>query len=435
MSFCANSLRQMTAHRRKKLLESLTDAEAATLLYDWPFWAREAQVAPPDKNWAHWLILAGRGFGKTRTGAEWVRTLAEGGQAERIALVAPTSADARDVMIEGESGLLSICPPWNRPVYEPSKRKLTWPNGAAATCYSADEPERLRGPQHDAAWCDELCAWRYGDAAWDMLMFGLRLGDRPRTCITTTPKPTDLLKRLMADPKVHVTHGTTYDNLDNLAVTFKDTILTKYEGTRLGRQELDAEILDSVPDALWTRDVIEAARIQLGPNGFDRLVVAVDPPITQTGDECGIVGVGSLGEKAFVVADDSAAGLSPQGWARRAVSLYHRLGADRLVAEVNQGGDMVSTILREVDPNISVRTVHASRGKLARAEPVAALYEQGRVSHVGAFPALEDQLTAFTSDFDRARMGYSPDRLDALVWAITDLMLDRAGPARIRSLV
>lgn len=425
-------MRSLTKEQRQRFLSSLTPTEAAALKFDWPFWARPNQVAPKG-GWRHWLILAGRGFGKTRTGAEWVRALVEGGKARHIALVAPTMNDARAVMVEGESGLLAICPPWARPRFEPSKRLLTWPNGAVATLYSAEEPERLRGPQHDAAWADELCAWRMGEAAWDMLMFGLRLGESPRTVVTTTPKPVPVLKRLIADAHVHVTRGSTFDNLDNLAPAFARDIVRRYEGTRLGRQELLAEILEDVPGALWSRAGLEACRADAAP-ALCRLVVAVDPPASsgEKADECGLVaaGLGADGH-AYVLADDTSRGLSPHGWAARAVALYHRLKADRIVAETNQGGAMVAALIAQVDPGVPVRAVHATRGKVVRAEPVAALYEQGRVHHAGAFPALEDQMCAFTPE---GLSGASPDRVDALVWAITELMLKPKFTPNIREL-
>jgi len=430
----ANSFRALSEAERAEIIADLTEEEALVLLYDWGFWAREQQLAPKG-DWTNWLILAGRGFGKTRTGAEWVRSLVEQKQASRIAIIAPTAADARDTMVEGESGLIAISPPWNRPSYEPSKRRLTWPNGAMATLFSADEPERLRGPQHDAAWCDELCAWRYADAAWDMLAFGLRLGDHPRTCITTTPKPTKLLKRLMTNPCTNITKGTTYDNLDNLAGPFRE-IIKAYEGTRLGRQELNAEILSDLPGALWSRDMFDQMRLQEAPT-LNRIIIAVDPPVStgEKADECGIIAAGTddrgLG---YVLSDYSAQGLSPTAWASRAVAAYHEMRADRVVAEVNQGGDMVETIMRQIDPSVPFRAVRATRGKTVRAEPISALYERGLVHHVGTHPELEDQMCAFTSDFDKSRMGYSPDRVDALVWALTDLMMKQTSSGTLRKL-
>lgn len=378
-------------------------------------------------------MLAGRGFGKTRAGAEWVRGLVEAGVAKRIALIAPTLHDARAVMVEGDSGLLAISPPWFKPVYEPSKRTLTWPNGAVATLFGAEEPERLRGPQHDAVWCDELCAWKQAETTFDMMLFGLRLGRAPKALITTTPKPIPILKRLVSNPKTRITKGTTFDNLKNLAPGFARDIVARYRGTRLGRQELNAEILEDTPGALWTRSLIEANRLHRLPD-FARIVVAVDPPasIGEKADECGIIAAGlTYDGQGIIIKDASERGLSPHGWASRAVALYHELKADRLIAEVNMGGAMVETIIREVDPSVAYRAVHASRGKIARAEPVAALYEQGRVSHWGALIALEDQMCNFTGMHWSA--GASPDRLDAMVWALTDLMLGRKSLPNLRT--
>lgn len=415
-----------------RALASLTDDECEQLLHDWRFFARPEQLEP-EGDWQIWLILAGRGFGKTRTGAEWAREQVKAG-ASRLGLIAPTASDARDVMVEGESGLLSVC--WagdrtyageliGRPTYEPSKRRLTWANGAIATLFSAEEPERLRGPQHDRLWCDELAAWKYLRETWDMAMFGLRLGDRPRTCITTTPKPLPLVKEIAKDARTVITRGSTFDNASNLAPTFLKAIRDKYEGTRLGRQELNAEILDDLPGALWTRDAIDGHRVRQAPD-LQRIVVAVDPSGTKgesdDGDEIGIVVAGKgVDGRAYVLADRSCK-LSPDGWGRRAVAAYEEFKADRIVAERNFGGAMVEHVIRTIDRKAPYKEVTASRGKVARAEPVAALYEQGRVSHVGSFPEIEDQLCMIDAS------GYvgegSPDRADALVWALTELMID-----------
>lgn len=403
---------------RLQALKSLTPEQQEELLHDWRFWARPEQLPPPG-DWRIWLILTGRGWGKTRTGAEWVRAQVRSGAAGRIALVAPTAADARDVMVEGESGILSLGPDAERPHYEPSKRRLTWPNGALATLYSADEPERLRGPQHDAAWCDELAAWRYMDAAWDMLMFGLRLGDNPRAVVTTTPKPKALLKTLLKDPHTHVTRGSTYDNLPNLAPQFAEQILKRYKGTRLGRQELAGELLEDVEGALWTRAIIDGARVEDAPD-LSRIVVGVDPAVTSGEDSCetGIVVAGQCGEDFYVLADWSGR-MTPEQWARRAVNAYHEFSADRVIGEVNNGGDLVESVIRNSDRNVAYSAVHASRGKAKRAEPIEALYEQGRVHHVGQFATLEDQMCSFVpQDADASN---SPDRMDALVWALTEL--------------
>jgi phage terminase large subunit-like protein len=393
-----------------------------SLHYDWSELARDSQ-RPPAGDWRVWLLLAGRGFGKTRTGAEYVRAQVEAGAARRIALVAPTAADARAVMIEGESGLLSIGPPDDRPYYEPSKHLLSWENGAIATTYSADEPDRLRGPQHDLAWCDELAAWRY-PGAWDMLLFGLRLGNDPRAVVTTTPRPTKLIKALLADPKTAVTRGSTSENHENLAPAFLDQIVRRYEGTRLGRQELEAEILEDVLGALWSHAIIDAARVTAMPD-LTRIVVAIDPAVSsdEHADETGIVVAGKDAAGHGYVLADLSGRYTPVEWAKAAIAAYRAHGADRVVAEVNNGGEMVEATLRIVDPGVSFRAVHAARGKVARAEPIAALYEQGRVRHLGAFPQLEDQMCGFVHDFDRATAGYSPDRVDALVWALTELLV------------
>ena len=411
---------------RSDLVASLTQAEARALLYDWPFWARSSQRAP-NGDWRVWLLLAGRGFGKTRTGAEFISARALGRTARRMALVAPTAADARDVMVEGESGLLAISPPWRRPRYEPSKRRVVWPNGAVATLYSADEPERLRGPQHDAAWCDEIGSWRYPEA-WDMLMFGLRLGTDPRVVVTTTPRAIKMIRELVADPKVVVTRGRTSENRANLAPDFLDQIVRKYQGTRLGRQELEAEILEDLPGALWSRGMIEGARTRLAPSLL-RVVVAIDPAATsgEGADETGIVVAGKDESGHGWVLADASGRYPPAEWAKIAIATYRAHCADRIVAEVNNGGEMVEATLRMVDPNVPFAAVRASRGKVTRAEPVAALYEQGRVHHLGAFPQLEDQMCGFARDMhgnlDLRAAGNSPDRVDALVWALTDLLV------------
>lgn len=424
-------LASLPAVLRDNLVVQLSSQQAQALLHNWPFWAHDKQL-PPASDWRIWLYLGGRGAGKTRAGAEWVRSLVESGRARRVALIAPTAADARDVIVEGESGILSIAPPWARPAYEPSKRRLTWPNGAIATTYSADEPERLRGPQHDAAWCDEVAAWRYPEA-FDQLLFGLRLGANPRAVVTTTPKPTAIIRALLADPTVAVTRGTTYDNRANLAPAFLDQIVRRYEGTRLGRQELLAELLDDVPGALWTRDTIERARLGRGMHpDLSRIVVAIDPAVTsgEDSDETGIIVAGRDHQGHGYVLADLSGRYAPHEWARAAVKAYREHKADRIVAEVNQGGDMVEATVRMVAPDVPYHAVRASRGKVVRAEPVAALYEQGRVHHVGSHPALEDQMCAFTSDLDR-RIGQCPDRVDALVWALTELIVAPMGSGGI----
>lgn len=408
--------------------------------FDWMHHARASQL-PPDGDWFCWMILAGRGFGKTRTGAEWVRsqmcgtTPLSAGRYRHIALVAETAADARDVMVgdgkgPGEgSGILQVHPKDFMPIYESSKRRLTWPNGAIATLYNGTEPEQLRGPEHDGAWIDELAKFALAQDVWDQLQFGLRLGTQPRVLITTTPKPTKLLKGLIADPRTHVTRGRTADNVANLAPTFVSSILARYAGTRLGRQELDAEILEDTPGALWKLAEIEATRILTKELPLlRRVVVAIDPAVSNNdnSDETGIIVAGRANDgHAYILADYSGK-FSPDGWAREAVNAYHRHHADRIIAEVNNGGALVEITVRTVDPNVPYKAVHASRGKAVRAEPIAALYEQRKVHHVGPLSILEDQMAAFTSDFNRGRAGYSPDHVDALVWALTELMVESA---------
>lgn len=400
------------------LLAGMPDDEAAAFLYDWRTWARPEQLAPPDPDWFVWLILSGRGWGKTRTSAELVREWAQN-PGWRIALVARTAADARDTLVEGESGVLAVSPPWFRPVYEPSKRRLTWPNGTIATTYSADEPDLLRGPQHHAAACDETASWKYADDTWSNLMFGLRLGSNPRVIVTTTPRPIPLIRELLADGTTRVTRGSTYDNAANLPAKVLAKYRAKYEGTRIGRQELHGEVLDDVPGALWQRAMIEAGRVKAAPP-MKRIVVAIDPAVTsgEDSDETGIVAAGKGYDGEFYVLDDESCRESPDTWARRAVGLYTRRDADRIVAEVNNGGDLVEATLRTVNKHIPYTAVHASRGKRVRAEPIAALYEQGKVHHVGGFAELEDQMCTFTPDNIAEN---SPDRVDALVWALTEL--------------
>lgn len=413
----------------------LADIDPLELEYDWSFWARPNQIAP-DGNWRTWAVIAGRGFGKTRAGAEWVRQVACGssplapGKHRRIAIVAETAADARDVIVEGDSGILAVHPFDFRPLYEPSKRRLTWPNGAIATLFNAVEPDQLRGPQHDAALCDELAKWRYARETWDQHQFGMRLGEHPQVAVTTTPRPIPVLKEILADPDTVITRGTTMDNAGNLAPSFMKAIVGRYAGTRLGRQELNAEMLDDLPGALWTRDMLDATRKTEQPE-MRRIVVAVDPSGTaggsDSGDDVGIVVAGKgMDGRGYVLADYSC-NLSPDGWGRRVNDAYTAFKADRIVAERNFGGAMVEAVIKTVDKSVPVTLVNASRGKVARAEPIAALYEQKRISHVGSFPALEDQQCAMGPD------GYvgegSPDRADALVWALTELMLDHKASA------
>jgi phage terminase large subunit-like protein len=398
---------------------SMTEKEAEALLYDWDFWARPNQKAPTERDWVYWLIKAGRGFGKTRTGGETVREAVCLGGYKRIALIGRTAADVRDTMIEGESGLLNCFPKNIRPNYEPSKRRVTFHNGAIATTYSGEEPDQLRGPQHDFGWCDELAAWKYADA-WDQFLFGLRLGDDPKAVITTTPRPTKLIRELIDDPDTFVTNGSTFDNKGNLAAAFLRKIVAKFEGTRLGKQELYAEVLDDNPYALWQLNLISDARVKAVPTHVSlvRIVVGVDPAVTssETADDTGIVvaGLGSDGH-FYVLADMTVHG-TPAQWGSQSVRAYKNYDADRVIGEVNNGGELVEALLRSIDSNISYKSVTASRGKKLRAEPIAALYEQGRVHHVGFYPELEDEMCDWSPQ-DKE----SPDRMDALVWALTEL--------------
>jgi len=405
----------MTVEFREALADALETGWLAT--------ARPNQLPPPG-HWFVWLAIAGRGWGKTRVLSEFVIDNIGTGAARRVALVAATAADARDVMVECESGILTVSLDWNRPIYEPSKRRLTWPNGAIATTYSADEPERLRGPQHDLAAVDELGSWRRPEA-WDNLMFGLRLGERPTVAVATTPRPTNLIRGLVAreGADVVITRGSSYENRNHLVPDFFGQITRKYEGTRLGRQELLGELLTDTPGALWTLDRIEELRREICP-ALQRIVIAIDPSGSgrEDADECGIVAAGVDQDGIGWVLADASGRYDPTEWAKVAIGLYHRLGADRVVAETNFGAAMIESVLRAVDPSVAYRSVTASRGKVVRAEPIAALYEQKRVHHLGSFPELEDQMSGFTSDFDAKRAGYSPGRVDALVWALTDLM-------------
>ncbi len=471
--------------RLSDILNELSAAELEFIAHDWELWARDEQLAPfliapcdsasrsrpqgagvsgrlaeheseapSNKAWRVWMLLGGRGSGKTRAGAEWIRGLACGEdpgprsaagsrnasrraptkESPRIALVGKTLADVRNVMIEGQSGLLAVHPARERPVFEPSKRRLTWPSGAVAELFSADEAEALRGPQFTAAWCDELAKWRNAEKAWDMLQFALRLGDAPRACVTTTPRATKLLKSIIADEATVTVNLATADNALNLAPTFLAEMTRRYAGSAIGRQELLGEIVEDASDGLWRRHWIEEARVDAAPE-MQRVVVAVDPPVTATAasDACGIVVAGlGVDKRAYVLADRTVQGRTPEIWARAALSAFDDYEADRMVAEVNQGGDLVVSVLQQFRQNFPVVKVRATRGKWVRAEPVAALYAEGRVAHVGRLDALEDQMCAFGSD--GTVKGRSPDRADALVWAITDLLLSDALKPTVRML-
>lgn len=441
MKSCAGSLASLPEDARQAFLDELSENALAAMPYLWDVWANPLHQSAPEGDWVTWVILGGRGAGKTRAGAEWVRSQAEGstplarGSSRRIALVGETLDQARSVMVEGESGILACSPIDRRPRFVSTKNQLIWPNGAEATLLSAVNPEALRGPQFDAAWCDELGKWRHVRETWDMLQFTLRLGDDPRQIVTTTPRDVKVLREIMDAPGTVVSHAGTAANTSNLAPGFLERLEARYGGTWFGRQELDGELIEQREGALWSRAMIERAR-RAPPDSFTRVVVAVDPPVS-TGpgaDECGIIVAGVVAEgppkdwQAWVLADVSCKGESPQGWAEIAASAYHEFAADRLVAEVNQGGDLVEAVMRQVAPQIAYRAVHARKGKRLRAEPVAALYEQGRVHHVDGFAVLEDQMCSFTDSGG----GPSPDRLDALVWALTDLIIDAPESMRPR---
>ncbi|RVT43986.1 DNA-packaging protein [Sphingobium algorifonticola] len=430
---------------RDALFARLGAAGVAAMRADWMQQARPAQIAP-EGDWRIWMLMAGRGFGKTRAGAEWVRGIAEGDGRARIALIGASPAEARSVMVEGESGLLAIAPEWNRPMWYPALRRLQWRSGAVAHIYGASDPEALRGPQFSHAWADEIGKWPLGIKAWRNLELALRLGERPRVVATTTPRPVPLVRALLGriEQDVVLTRGATLENGANLPPAFLESVTAQFGGTRLGRQELDGELVEDIDGALWTRALIEQCRVAHVPGGdaggvdspvLTRVVVAVDPPAgAGDGDACGIIVAGTGGDgRAYVIADASVAGLRPEGWARAVVHAAHAYGADRVVAEANNGGAMIESVLRAVDANLPLRLVHASRGKVARAEPVAALYEAGRVAHRGAFPMLEDQMCGMLTGGVYAGPGRSPDRADALVWGISWLMLGKGGgEARVR---
>jgi phage terminase large subunit-like protein len=471
----AEEIARLDPEERLRVVARLSLEERDHILHLWRVWELKKQ-REPDLPWRVWLVLAGRGFGKTRMGAEWVRRMAATDGRVRIALVAATMAEARTVMVEGASGILAVCSPDERPVWEPSLGRLRFPSGARAQVYSAAEPDSLRGPQHHFAWCDEIAKWPFGPAAWDNLMLGLRCGALPRAMATTTPRPVALVRKLAGQAGVAKTRGRTIDNQAHLAGAFLADVQRDYGGTRLGRQELDGELIEDVEGSLWPRDLIERCRVSPclpmrsmgrgtaeGGGGVEgeevdgssgnladrcklplhhashgppphlamgrqvrRIVVGVDPPVSAEGDACGIVVCALLeGDVAHVVEDASVSGRSPEGWARAVAGAAHKWGADRVVAEGNQGGAMVASVLRAADVGLPVRMVHASTGKAARAEPVAALFERGAAKFAGAFPALEDELAGLVVGGRYEGPGRSPDRADAMVWAMTELMLGR----------
>ena len=429
----AGLLASVSVADQTEFLDGLSVEALQALPWLFEFWALPHQL-PPGGDWRTWVIMGGRGAGKTRAGSEWVRSMVEGarpadrGEARRVALVAETIDQAREVMVFGESGIMACSPPDRRPDWNGGRRMLTWPNGATAQLFSAHEPEALRGPQFDAAWADELAKWKQGAETWDQMQFGLRLGRRPRACVTTTPRNVGVLKALIADRGTVMTHAPTQANRANLADSFLAEVQRRYAGTRAGRQELDGVLIADAEGALWTAAMLERSHASRAP-ALDRIVVAVDPPVTGTkaSDACGIVvaGVAMQGPpqdwEAWVLADRTVTAASPNDWARAAVAAVAEFGAERLVAEVNQGGDLVASVVRQVDPAVSFKAVRAMRGKVVRAEPVAALYEQGRVHHLNGLSALEEQMGQMTIK------GYegigSPDRVDALVWALHEVMI------------
>jgi phage terminase large subunit-like protein len=419
-----------------EFISSLSSEALLALPWMFEFWALAHQL-PPEGAWKTWVICGGRGAGKTRAGAEWVRAQVEGsrpmdlGTASRVALVGETIDQVREVMIFGDSGIMACTPPDRKPEWEAGRRRLLWPNGAVAQVFSAHDPDSLRGPQFDAAWVDELAKWKKADDAWDMLQFSLRLGANPQQVVTTTPQNVAVLKGILQNPSTVMTHAPTDANRAHLAASFLEEVQRRYGGTRQGRQELEGLLIEDAEGALWTTAILEKAQADEMPK-LSRIVVAVDPPVTghEGSDECGIVVVGAFTEgapqgwRAVVLEDASVSGASPDTWARAALDAMARHGAERLVAEVNQGGDLVESVIRQIDPLVPFRAVRAARGKVARAEPVAALYEQGRVAHVRGLAKLEDQMCRMTVQGFQGKG--SPDRVDALVWALSDLMIEPA---------
>lgn len=425
-SSLAHKFLELPLAERQRRLSLLSEDEAVAMIYDWQFWARPSQLLPAG-DWDTWLVMAGRGYGKTRTGAETVRIWIKDNPIVNI--IAPTKGDIHKVILEGPAGIMAICPPSEQPKFRSRNGEdtLFWPNGAKSLLFSAEKPERLRGPQCYKLWCDELAAWRYLEDTWDQAMFGLRLGTNPQVAVTTTPKPIKLVKALRTAERTHLTNGTTYENRDNLAPKFYAKIISKYEGTRLGRQELNAELLEDNPGALWTLKGIDADRVKALPQ-LQRVVLGVDPALT-SGEEADLTGIvvagvgpapdGDTSIPHYYVIDDLSLNASPDNWADVVIKGYKAHGADRVIAEVNNGGDLVEAVLRTKNLDFAYRKVHASRGKLTRAEPIAALYEQHRVHHVGSFGPLEDQMCDYIPMVEKEQKKQkSPDRMDALVWAI-----------------
>jgi phage terminase large subunit-like protein len=439
-----SALSNLPADERDRIVAEIPAAEVMRLHFEWLAWARDDQVSPlctaAGNPWHTWLLLGGRGSGKTRSGAEWVRAKAlghedvAGAPARRLALIGLTIGQVRSVMVEGVSGLLAVHAPHERPHYDVARNEITWANGAVAQMFAADDPDSLRGPQFDAAWCDEFAKWRRPAYAWDMLQFGLRLGTTPQAVVTTTPRGLQVVKQLVADWTTVTTRSRTLDNAANLAPGFLKQVMRRYGNTAFGRQELDGEIVDQLDSGLWRHERIAAQRITAPPD-LTRIVVAVDPPVSSSAnsDACGII-VAGLGadRRGYVLADRTIRGREPIVWARAAVAAYRDYAADRIVAETNQGGDLVAGVIRQVDENVPIRGVKATRGKWIRADPVSTPYAEGRVLHVGEFVELESEMCSFAAD--GLAQGKGPDRLDALVWAITDLMLTRHTAPSMRQL-
>ncbi len=420
-----------TPERQRAVFDGLSATEQRALAEHWASQALESQEEPSGE-WRTWLVMAGRGFGKTRIGAEWVLAKAREHENARIALIGGSLDEVAKVMVEGESGLLACAQAHERPRWRPTTGKLRFANGALAIAYSGATPGRLRGPQHHFAWADELAKWAKPKETWDNLQLGLRLGIAPQTVVTTTPGPTPLLKRIIEAPGTELRGGRTFDNI-YLPRAFLEAMEADYGGTRIGRQELGGELLGEAEGALWTRALIDARRCAMPQlDALGRVIVAVDPPGSAAGDACGIVVAGLLGETGVVLADCSAGGLGPDGWAKKVAAACECWGADRIIAEANNGGEMVASVLQTVAPGLPVRLVHARRGKGARAEPVAAAFEAGRCLLAGFFPELEDELCALTAHGFSG--GGSPDRADAMVWALTELVLKRQRPPRVRGL-
>lgn len=411
----------MTQKSLARFINSLSDNEAYILFYNWHFWRRKDQTPPPGAKWRTWVLQGGRGGGKNWTGSNYIHELAMSGKFSRISIVGATAADVRELQIEGEAGILNIAPPHELPDYQPSKRKVVWPNGATGILYTGEDPEQTRGANSSVAWLDEFCKYQYPREVWDNIQFGLRLGNHPHAIITTTPKPIPTFKQIVGEDSTLVSYCSTFDNRLNLSDQFFEYVTTRYGNTRLGRQELYAEILDDVPGALWKRELIDSYRVTQVPKNIQRLVVGIDPAMTNTedSDETGII-VGCIDDSNHVfILRDVSGRFDPEHWISRALVQYHTWNADRIVGEVNNGGDLIEALLRTHDNKAAFKAVRAKRGKYTRAEPIAALYEQGKVHHVGTFAELEDQMCNFVPGEDHGL----DDRVDAMVWTITELAL------------